>query len=174
MSIEGGVNKHSPESPEEERAHEEANILSSQFEGKEKPTADDYDKALVLLDELKEEADRESPSVDKISRPIRDFMAGSIEATSATLELLGLAINSFAPNFGIPKEWREKNRQELIERFKSIPENYRGHRQNFESARERLERWKKEAEEFAKSKTRKRNKITLARNTIPYLECGRR
>jgi len=80
MSIEGGnEKKYSPEEIAEfektrirdsEKAHEEANMISSYFEEGEMPTKEDYDQALDCLKELQEEASHESLLINNINKPI--------------------------------------------------------------------------------------------------------
>ncbi|MFH1178158.1 MAG: hypothetical protein V1711_00320 [bacterium] len=174
MSIEGGnEKKYSPEEIAEfektrvqdpGKALEEGNMMMSHLAEKEKwrqeyygnddyveffkhekPTVEDYDDALFFLNELGKEASHESLLIDKTARPMRTLLAGLVAAVGSWPELLALAMGSIAPT-----RWKEKNRQELIEKLKEMPDNYRVLREDLSSAREKLEKWKAEADEFAK------------------------
>lgn len=156
MSAEGKFEKTRIQDPDV--AHEEANMLrvdqESRMEGREMPSAQDYDEALQYLEELKKEAENESLLVNRVIDPMRSTLAGSIAVGSRALEILGLAIvnigNTFVPT---PKIWKERNRQELIDAVNGIGKSYEMHRANLASAQEKLETWKAEAEEFAKRQT---------------------
>ena len=151
MSAEGKFEKTRIQNPDE--AHEEANML--RVEAGEAPTAEDYDRALVMLEELQEEASHGSKSVDRMTKPMRNALAGFVAAGGAAPELLGLALVNVVGTVGSaigadsPLRMPKLERYRLIERVKRIADDYEIHKDNLASARERLERWKAEAEKTA-------------------------
>lgn len=152
MSAEG-FEKTRIQNPDE--AHEEANMLSAQVEESlGGPTAEDYDNALVMLEELQKEAENESPLVNKVMSPMKSALAGSIAAGSSAGEILGLALvnvgNKVLP---ISEAWKKRDRQDLLNAVEAMGDSYEMHRANLASARERLEQWKAEAEDYAKRQT---------------------
>lgn len=119
--------------------------------GEEAPVAEDYDRALAYLDELEEESKLNSESVDKVTKPLRNVLAGIVVAGGTAGELLGLALLNLGTHVGMyPKSIREEDRRRLVERIKQIPADFKSHSDNLSSARELLEKWKEEAEAIHK------------------------
>jgi len=142
-----------------EQAHEEANMLASYVEGKERPTTKDYENALNQLEMLEEAANK--GAVESMDEALRAFVAGGSVAIDRIPRLLAAAALNVMP---YPKNAKESIKGMLgggvIEQLKRIPQDYEERRALFQTAREELEKWKAEAEEFAK----KQNKTTEPQN----------
>ncbi len=141
MSIEDKFEKTRIQDPD--KAQEEANML--RVEAGESPTAEDYDKALSLLSELEKKASQGSATVDQITRPLRNALAGTVTVGGKWLDLLALSITSMGP--GVTGR---ESRRELIEILKQMPEDYKFTKEELSTAREKLEQWKKKAAAVAK------------------------
>ena len=161
MSAEG-FEESRIQNPDE--AHGEANMLKAQVEavhtGEEELTAEDYDAALAVLEQLEEEV--HSPVVEGAIRPLRDVASGITALSANTLDLLGWSLLSILP---MPQSIKNEAmragaklpREKVVELIRGlgagegkIAEDYETLRTTFATAREVLERRRIEAEGIAK------------------------
>lgn len=144
-----------------DEAHKEANMIrfeAQPFYTNERPKSVDYDKALAALENLRKDAQKESPIIDAMARPIKNLMS-TIHAEGAAGELLGWALVVGSGTIAnalntYSDEDLKKAKKEFHKRLEELPADYERDYQFYltelSSARQRLEKWKAEAEEFAK------------------------
>lgn len=142
-----------------DEAHKEANMMrvklgdDPEAEYLKSRTPAEYNEALSELENLQEQASRESSSFDgKAARSMKDGMAGLVAIGGQAAELIGLAIASVAIGAN-PKLQRERDQLKLVEKIKGIPDDIKMVRSFMQSAHEKLEIWQKEAEVFSKKQT---------------------
>ncbi|MCR4276239.1 MAG: hypothetical protein NUV90_02555 [Candidatus Parcubacteria bacterium] len=147
-----------------EKAQEMANMVKAQAEShaekfhrsKENLTAEDYNKALTLLEQLQKEL--LSPAAEKATKPVRDLMAAVGAVGDNVQDLLGWTLLSVVPaSFWKKAGIRETAlpQERLIEFVKALGEgklveDYKANRVALESAHEMLKRRRVEAEEISK------------------------
>lgn len=138
---------------DENKAHDEVNMLSSYFKDDEKPTKGDYDEALHQLELLEETVNEESVP-EAVDKALRIFFAGGGVLVQKGPKLLLAAALNILP---YPKSFKEKTRENLgggvFEQLQNTKRDYKEMRVLFQTAREELEQWKSDAEDLAKKQT---------------------
>lgn len=142
----------------EERAHEEANTLRAMIteQGKRESTAEDYERALKSLDELKEWAEKEPAGFMK-------FLQKSLQYGSVPVLMGGIALYAYAEPFlkdlsrvlG-PKESEDKFDEEGRTTLREHMATYRELKNKlFEDAKSRLQRMQLAGERFGTAELEK-------------------